>query len=162
MSKAPLRSAKKLSIIRVVIVEDDEWHRKNFVIEISQTRGFQCLGSFPSAELALKEIPSLKPDVVLMDINLPGMDGVQCVRRLKEVCPQIQFLMLTAYGESDRIFDSLQAGARGYLFKRAATEELFEMEELCEAIQQVMKGRTLLTDQIVSKIVQHFNQLGER
>jgi len=91
-----------------------------------------------------------------MDINLPGMDGVQCVRQLKEICPRIQILMLTVYEETERIFNSLQAGACGYLLKRTAMEELFE------AVRQVMDGGTPLTDHIARKIVHYFNQQGER
>ena len=143
-------------IIRVAVVEDDEWLRTNLVTEISRADGFQCLGAFRSAELALEKIPALNPDVVLMDINLPGMDGVQCVRQLKGISPKVQFLMLTVYEESDRIFNSLQAGARGYLLKRTA------MEELLEGIRQVMAGGTPLTDHIARKIVHYFNQQGER
>ena len=153
---APACSGQTHPLIRVAIVEDDEWLRSSLITQISGAAGFQCLGSFRSAELALKHIPTLKPDVVLMDINLPGMDGVQCVRQLKEACPKIQFLMLTVYEESERIFNSLQAGARGYLLKRTA------MEELLEAIQQVMDGGTPLTDHIARKIVHYFNQLGTR
>jgi DNA-binding NarL/FixJ family response regulator len=153
---APARPSPPRPVIRVAIVEDDEWLRTSLVTEISRAAGFQCLGSFRSAELALKSIPTLNPDVVLMDINLPGMDGVQCVRQLKEICPKVQFLMLTVYEESERIFNSLQAGARGYLLKRTA------MEELLGAIQQVMDGGTPLTDHIARKIVHYFNQLGTR
>lgn len=142
--------------ISVAIVEDDEWLRTSLVTEISRTAGFSCLGAFPSAELALEKIPTLNPDVVLMDINLPGLDGVQCVRRLKDICPKIQFLMLTVYEESDRIFNSLQAGARGYLLKRTAMDQLFD------SIRQVMDGGTPLTDHIARKIVHYFNQLGAR
>jgi len=94
--------------------------------------------------------------VVLMDINLPGMDGVACVRRLKELCPKVQFLMLTVYEESDKIFNSLLAGARGYLLKRTSTKELLE------AIHQVQEGGTPLTDHIARKVVHYFNQKGER
>ena len=153
---APARPGQTHPVIRVAIVEDDEWLRSSLVTQINGAAGFECLGSFRSAELALKHIPTLKPDVVLMDINLPGMDGVQCVRQLKEICPKVQFLMLTVYEESERIFNSLQAGARGYLLKRTA------MEELLEAIQQVMDGGTPLTDHIARKIVHYFNQLGVR
>jgi DNA-binding NarL/FixJ family response regulator len=156
MPATPARPAKTRQPIRVAIVEDDDWLRSSLATEISSAAGFQCLGSFRSAELALKNIPTLNPDVVLMDINLPGMDGVQCVRQLKEVCPKIQFLMLTVYEESDRIFNSLQAGARGYLLKRTAMEELFD------GIRQVMDGGTPLTDHIARKIVHYFNQLGQR
>ena len=153
---APVRPGQTHPIIRVAIVEDDEWLRSSLVNQISGAPGFKCLGSFRSAELALKNIPTLNPDVVLMDINLPGMDGVQCVRQLKEACPKIQFLMLTVYEESERIFNSLQAGACGYLLKRTA------MEELLESIQQVMDGGTPLTDHIARQIVHYFNQLGVR
>jgi len=152
----PGASARARDLIRVAIVEDDEWLRTSLVAEIGRTPGFECLGSFRSAEQALEKIPALNPDVVLMDINLPGMDGVQCVRQLKGICPKVQFLMLTVYEESDRIFNSLQAGARGYLLKRTAMEELFD------GIRQVMDGGTPLTDHIARKIVQYFNQLGER
>jgi DNA-binding NarL/FixJ family response regulator len=153
---APACLAPPRPVIRVAIVEDDEWLRTSLATEISGAAGFQCLGAFRSAELALENIPALNPDVVLMDINLPGMDGVQCVRRLKEICPQIQFLMLTVYEEGDRIFNSLQAGACGYLLKRTAMGQLFE------AIRQVMDGGTPLTDHIARKIVHYFNQLGAR
>jgi DNA-binding NarL/FixJ family response regulator len=156
MPAAAASPAQARQPIRVAIVEDDDWLRSSLATAISGATGFECLGSFRSAESALKNIPTLNPDVVLMDINLPGMDGVQCVRQLKEVCPKIQFLMLTVYEESDRIFNSLQAGARGYLLKRTAIEELFE------AIRQVMDGGTPLTDHIARKIVHYFNQLGER
>ncbi|MDR3459649.1 MAG: response regulator transcription factor [Verrucomicrobiae bacterium] len=152
----PARPSQTHSIVRVAIVEDDEWLRSSLVSQINGAAGFECLGSFRSAELALQHIPALKPDVVLMDINLPGLDGVQCVRQLKEICPKVQFLMLTVYEESERIFNSLQAGARGYLLKRTA------MEELLNAILQVMDGGTPLTDHIARKIVHYFNQLGER
>ena len=153
---APARPGQPHPITRVAIVEDDDWLRSSLVSQISGAPGFKCLGSFRSAELALKNIPTLNPDVVLMDINLPGMDGVQCVRQLKEVCPKIKFLMLTVYEESERIFNSLQAGACGYLLKRSA------MEELLESIQQVMDGGTPLTDHIARKIVHYFNLRGAR
>lgn len=143
-------------LIRVAIVEDDEWVRENLTRELGQNTGFSCLGSFRSAEAAIEGIPSLMPDVVLMDINLPGMDGVQCVQRLREVCPDVQFLMLTVYEESDKIFDSLIAGARGYLLKRTSTPELLE------AIRQVREGGAPLTDHIARKVVHYFNQQGTK
>jgi len=144
------------SAIRVAIVEDDNWLRANLAREIGQASGFLCLGSFGSAEAALQGIPPLLPDVVLMDINLPGMDGVACVRQLKGLCPEVQFLMLTVYEESEKIFNSLLAGARGYLLKRTTTEELLE------AIRQVQDGGTPLTDHIARKVVHYFNQMGTR
>lgn len=152
----PARPRVAAPAIRVAIVEDDPWLRANLAREIGQAAGFKCLGAFRSAEAALESIPALQPNVVVMDINLPGMDGVACVRRLKELCPEMQFLMLTVYEESDKIFDSLLAGARGYLLKRTPVMEVLE------AIQQVQEGGAPLTDHIARKVVQHFNQLGTR
>jgi DNA-binding NarL/FixJ family response regulator len=155
-SNKSVSNASDPAPIRVAIVEDDEWVRENLVREIGQSTGFFCLGAFRSAEAAIEGVPSLKPDVVLMDINLPGMDGVQCVQRLKELCPEVQFLMLTVYEESDKIFNSLIAGARGYLLKRTSTQELLE------AIRQVREGGAPLTDHIARKVVHYFNQQGTR
>lgn len=154
--KPPLPKASNTPIIRVAIVEDDEWVRENLARELGQNSGFSCLGAFRTAEAAIEGIPSLNPDVVLMDINLPGMDGVQCVRRLKELCPDVQFLMLTVYEESDKIFNSLIAGARGYLLKRTTTPELLE------AIRQVREGGAPLTDHIARRVVHYFNQQGAK
>jgi DNA-binding NarL/FixJ family response regulator len=141
--------------IRVAIVEDNDWLRARLAREIGEAAGFACLGAFRSAEAALQGIPTLLPDVVLMDINLPGMDGVKCVRRLKELCPEVQFLMLTVYEETEKIFSSLLAGARGYLLKRATTKELIE------AIHQVEEGGTPMADHIAREMVAYFNQKGE-
>jgi len=140
--------------IRVAIVEDDTWIRNNLAREIAKALGFSCLGTYATAEAALEAIPSVLPDVVLMDINLPGMDGVQCVRRLKEVCPDVQFLMLTVYEESENIFNSLLAGARGYLLKRTP------MDKILEGIRQVQEGGTPMSDHIARKVVQYFNHKG--
>ena len=141
--------------IRVAIVEDDDWLRKKLAQAIGQAEGFQCLESFRSAEAALEKIPTLLPDVVLMDINLPGMDGVKCVRQLKALCPEVQFLMLTVYEETEQIFNSLLAGARGYLLKRTPPKELLE------AIRQVQEGGTPLTDHIAREMVEYFNHKGD-
>ena len=143
-------------LTRVAIVEDDAWIRNNLARELAKAPGFSCLGAFGTAEAAVEAIPALSPDVVLMDINLPGMDGVQCVRRLKDLCPEVQFLMLTVYEESENIFNSLLAGARGYLLKRTP------MDKLLEAIRQVQEGGAPMSDHIARKVVQYFNQKGTR
>src|SRR3954447_25631048 len=93
--------------IRVVIVEDETWMRQNLEREINLHPELQCLKSYRSAEQALQGIPLDRPDVVIMDINLPGMDGVECLRRLKSVQPELKCLMLTVYEESEKIFNSL-------------------------------------------------------
>ncbi len=142
--------------VRVVIVDDDEWLRANLTQEIGQTAGFEVICSFGTAESALAGIPDLSPDVVLMDINLPGMNGVECLRRLKVVCPESQILMLTVYEESEQIFKSLLAGASGYLLKRTLTPQIIE------SIRQVRGGGSPMTANIARKVVQYFNQMGDQ
>jgi len=140
--------------IRVAIVEDEDWLRENLAREMERNPALHFVGSYPSAEAALKGLPADHPDVVIMDINLPGMDGVECVRRLKATLAQTQFLMLTVYEESDRIFNSMLAGASGYLLKRTSTGELLE------AIQQVHAGGSPMSSSIARKVVSYFNQMG--
>ncbi len=140
--------------IRVTFVEDDKRVRENFVAAIGKADGFLCAGSFSTAESAIRELPTLAPDVVVLDINLPGMDGIECLRQLRPQCPQTQFLMLTAYEESDLIFQALLAGASGYLLKRAG------MAELLEAIRQVCEGASPMSGAIARRVVQYFNQMG--
>src|SRR6185369_11654296 len=109
-------------------------------------------GDYADAETALKEIPRKAPDVVLMDINLPGMNGVECVRQLKAVLPKLQVLMLTVYEDSDSLFKSFRAGASGYLLKRTASARLLE------AIQDVHEGGSPMTPQLARRVVQFFSR----
>lgn len=138
--------------IAVSIVEDDPWLRKDLAREISAAAGFDCLGSHASAEEALKKLPDEKPDVVIMDINLPGMNGIECVRRLKLVAPEMCILMLTVYEESDLIFAALRAGASGYLLKRSQSAELLE------AIADAHQGGSPMTSSVARQVVQFFAQ----
>jgi len=140
--------------VKIVIVEDETWIRENLVREINSAPGFRCLNHYRTAEEALQGIPADQPDVVLMDINLPGMDGVECVRRLRATFPELRFLMLTVYEESEKIFKSLLAGANGYLLKRTSTAEMLE------AIQQVRGGGAPMSSSIARKIVAYFNEMG--
>ncbi len=142
------------SPVRVSIVEDEGWLRQNLAREIARCPALSCVSCYETAEEALRGVPADRPDVVIMDINLPGIDGVECVRRLKQALPQTQFLMLTVYEEEDKIFNSLRAGASGYLLKRSHTPELLE------AIQQVHSGGAPLSCSIARKVVQYFNQAG--
>jgi DNA-binding NarL/FixJ family response regulator len=136
--------------ISVCIVEDDAGLRESIAGFISDSDGFECLGVFPSGEEALKKIPSLEPSVVLMDINLPGMNGIQCVKQLKEVMPKLQAMMLTVYESSDQIFEALAAGACGYLIKSTPPEKLLE------AIEDVREGGSPMSSHIARKVVQAF------
>src|SRR4051812_38057468 len=106
-------------MITVSIVEDHPGTRKSLENLLAEAPGIQCLNSFPTAEEALTGITAVVPDVALVDINLPGMSGIICVRRLKSQFPNIKILMLTTYEESDLIFDSLRSGATGYLLKKS-------------------------------------------
>ncbi|NGO39960.1 response regulator transcription factor [Limisphaera ngatamarikiensis] len=138
--------------IRVAIVEDNEKLRETLGRVLERTEGFACVGRFATAEEALQAVPGLKPDVVLMDINLPGINGVECVRRLKDQCPDTQFIMLTVYEDTDNIFNALAAGATGYLLKRSTKAELLQ------AIRDVMKGGSPMTTHIARKVVQSFQK----
>ena len=139
--------------IRVAIIEDDEWVRGNLAREIANSSGFECSGSYPTAEAALAAIPLHPPEVAVLDINLPGIDGIECLRRLRASCPNLQFLMLTSYEESEKIFQSLRAGANGYLLKRA------DSAEVIDAIRQVHEGGAPMSSTIARQVVRHFNQL---
>ena len=139
--------------ITIVIVEDDEETSESLVELLAGETRVRCLGVYSTGESAVREIPSLKPDVALVDINLPRMNGIECVARLKKIMPGIQVLMLTKYEESDLIFNSLRAGASGYLLKKMLTAELIS------AIEQVRAGGAPMSMQIARKVVEHFNQL---
>jgi len=138
--------------IKVAIVDDDEGIRSSLVSLIRRAANLKLVGDFPSAEAAIKEIPARAPDVVLMDINLPGMNGVECVRQLKTLLPQVQFMMLTVYEDSDSLFNSFKAGASGYLLKRTASARLIE------AIRDVHQGGSPMTPQLARRVVQFLSQ----
>jgi DNA-binding NarL/FixJ family response regulator len=141
--------------VKVAIVDDDEGIRTSLAALIRRAPALKLAGDYPDAETALKEIPRHPPDVVLMDINLPGIKGVECVRQLKSTLPQVQFLMLTVYEDSDSLFNSLKAGASGYLLKRTASARLLE------AIRDVHGGGSPMTPQLARRVVQFFSKPAE-
>ena len=138
--------------ITVSIVEDNDQLRGTLARVISRADGFACLGQYANAEDALKGIPTERPNVVLMDINLPGMNGVECVRQLKPLVPDTLVIMLPAYEDTENIFNSLAAGAAGYLLKRTKSAELLE------AIADAMKGGSPMTTHIARKVVSSFQK----
>jgi DNA-binding NarL/FixJ family response regulator len=138
--------------IRISIVEDNDDLRGTLARMLNRAEGFQCVSQYGSAEAALEGLPKDKPEVVLMDINLPGMNGVECVRRLKQSVPQVSAVMLTAYEDTENIFNALAAGANGYLLKRAPRAELLE------AIREVQRGGSPMTTHIARKVVQSFQK----
>jgi DNA-binding NarL/FixJ family response regulator len=138
----------------VSIVEDNDQLRATLVRLLNRAEGFRCAGDYPDAETALAALPAARPEVVLVDINLPGMNGVELVRRLKLAAPEILAVMLTAYEDTDNIFNALAAGAAGYLLKRAPRSELLE------AIREVRRGGSPMTTHIARKVVQSFQKAG--
>ncbi|NOS70258.1 MAG: response regulator transcription factor [Verrucomicrobia bacterium] len=140
--------------ISIAIVEDDRAVRASLASMIQRAADCRCVGDFGSAEEALRKLPSLRPDVILMDINLPDMSGVECVHQLSQRLPAARILMLTVQEDPDSIFNSLAAGASGYLLKpvRAA--------ELVAAVKDVFRGGAPMTSIIARKVVQSFKQAG--
>jgi len=143
---------KKLMSIAVSIVEDDPQVRSSLAKLIDSSPGYRCVSRHGSAENALEEIPRIKPDVTLMDINLPGLNGVECVRRLKPQLPGTQIIMLTVYQNTEHIFNALTAGATGYMLKQTPPAELLL------AIKEVHAGGSPMSSHIARKIVQSFQQ----
>jgi DNA-binding NarL/FixJ family response regulator len=139
--------------IAVSIVDDDADLRDSIGQFLRSARGFRCLSLYASAAEAIKGIPLAPPDVVLMDINMPGVDGIESTRLLKAAAPNLQILMLTVYEDTDRIFRALAAGASGYLLKRVAPTELLE------AIRQVHAGGSPMSGPIARKVVQFFQRI---
>jgi DNA-binding NarL/FixJ family response regulator len=137
--------------IKVAIVEDDEGIRSSLGSLIRRAPELTLVGTFCDAESALKELPANPPHVALMDINLPKMNGVECVRQLKAALPKVQFLMLTVYEDSESLFNSFKAGASGYLLKRTASARLLE------AIRDVHDGGSPMTPQLARRVVQYFS-----
>jgi len=138
--------------ISVSIVEDNDQLRTTLARVINRAEGFRCISQYPSAEAALEALPKDRPNVVLMDINLPGMNGVECVRQLKPVLPETQIIMLTVYEDTENIFNALAAGSSGYLLKRTTSAELLD------AIREVLKGGSPMTTHIARKVVQSFQR----
>ncbi len=138
--------------ITLVIVEDHSELRESWRKIIDNEPSFECLECFATAEQALREIPLFKPDVVLMDINLPGMSGIECTKRLRAEIPRQQVLIFTVYEDSERIFEALEAGASGYLLKRTSQEQLIQ------AIVEVRNGGSPMTSEVARKVVQSFRK----
>jgi DNA-binding NarL/FixJ family response regulator len=139
--------------IKVSIVEDEAELRESLAILINGAPGFQCVSTFASGEEALKGMFAERPDVVLMDINLPHMNGIECVAKLKAADPALQVMILTMYEDSDQIFKSLMAGASGYLLKRTPPARLLE------AIEEVSRGGSPMSRQIARKVVSYFQDM---
>lgn len=153
MRTEPLNSSPAQSAtISVVVVEDDASIRSILKTWLEEAEDFTCVGIFADVESALPQIPRAKPDVAIVDINLPGLSGIECVRRLKPQVPATQFVMLTVYEDSHHIFDALSAGATGYLVKTTSRESLIA------ALREVHAGGSPMSGNIARKVVQQLHQ----
>jgi DNA-binding NarL/FixJ family response regulator len=134
--------------VAVAVVEDDVSIREVLVSWLQEAGGFACVGAFPDAESAIASLAAARPNVVLVDINLPRQSGIECVRALKPLLPETQFVMLTVYEDSTHIFDALSAGATGYLLKHTPREALIN------ALREVHVGGSPMTSNIARMVVQ--------
>jgi len=139
-------------MIKVAIVEDIKEIRVGLQMLINLSEGFSCEEVYPNAEMALENLPVTKPDVVLMDINLPGISGIDCVRQLKLKCGDTQFIMSTVYEDDENIFESLKAGATGYLLKKT------QPARILEAIGEVYQGGSPMSAQIARRVIGSFQK----
>ncbi|OQY95994.1 MAG: DNA-binding response regulator [Sphingobacteriales bacterium UTBCD1] len=138
--------------ITVSLVEDLEEVRETIQRLIDQTDKFSYVAGYQNGELAEKGIPLYPPDIVIMDINLPGMNGIECLKKIKEKCPSTQFMMFTIYEEDEKVFEALKAGAHGYLLKNT------QKEKLLEALEELHHGGSPMSAQIARKVIEVFEK----
>jgi DNA-binding NarL/FixJ family response regulator len=143
-------------MLKICIVEDDKHQRELLVRAVKRWGQFRCLRAYVDAETALAAIPRERPDVVLMDINLPGMNGIECTRRLRAALRQLNIVMLTDHEHPELVFDALKAGATGYLLRKQTTPK-----QIGAALTEVMRGGSPMTSEIARKVVSHFEQAGD-
>lgn len=139
-------------MIYIAIVEDNQKLAQLLEAINSSDDNFHCLATYPNAEIAVKEIPEILPDIVLMDIGLPGMNGIDAIKILKPLCPKVEFMMCTIYDEDEKIFEALENGANGYILKSAAPTILLN------AIQELYEGGSPMSSDIARKVVKRMQQ----
>jgi len=136
--------------IKTVIVDDKKDIRTNLEILLNSSNEIICIGTFPNYDIAVKEIPKINPDVILMDINMPGKSGIECVKTLKPILPKTQFIMLTMYDDSDSVFEALRVGATGFLLKRTPPTKILE------GVKEVYAGGSPMSMEIARMVVGSF------
>jgi DNA-binding NarL/FixJ family response regulator len=139
--------------VKVAIVEDQREIRECLALLVNGTEGYSCSGSYRSMEEAIEKIPRQVPDVVLSDIGLPGMSGIDGVRRLKELYPDLLVLMLTVYDDDERIFDAMCAGACGYLLKKTPPARLIA------SLQEVVDGGAPMSPEVARRVIALFREI---
>lgn len=141
-----------MKIIKIVIVEDLEEVAEGLAEFIRLDQQLSLIGSYRTAEAAALEIPLLKPDITVMDINLPGMSGIDCIKHVKKTTPTVQFMMFTVYENNDQVFEALKAGASGYLLKKTPPLEIMA------AIKELYLGGSPMSSSIARKLVSVFQK----
>lgn len=140
---------------RIAIVEDNKVIRESLTAYVRMDPEFECVATFGTAEEALEALPEVNPEVVLMDIQLPEMSGIECTSRLRKLLPELRIIMVTVYGDPEQIFRALRAGACGYLLKRCTPEELIT------AVREVQQGGAPMSREIARKVISHFQGVPE-
>lgn len=133
--------------IKTCIVEDLEEIREGIKALLGQDNRFEVLAAFADAETAMAQLPAWQPDIVIMDINLPGVNGIECIRKVKAQCYATQFIMYTIYEDDEKVFDALMAGATGYLLKKTS------LDKLCNSLVELHEGGSPMSTQIARKVI---------
>jgi RNA polymerase sigma factor (sigma-70 family) len=133
--------------IKICIVEDLKEVRDGITSLLTFDERFEVLATFPDAEKAVEDLPAWQPDIVIMDINLPGMNGIECIKKVKPQCPQSQFIMFTIYEDDEKVFEALNAGASGYLLKKAP------LGKISESLVELYAGGSPMSTQIARKVI---------
>jgi DNA-binding NarL/FixJ family response regulator len=133
--------------IKICIVEDLDEVREGMASLLSMDKRFELLATFPDAEKATDELPAWQPDIIIMDINLPGMNGIECIRKVKQLCPQSQFIMFTIYQDDEKVFEALTAGASGYLLKKTP------LNKIAASLLELHAGGSPMSTQIARKVI---------
>ena len=141
--------------IRIAIVEDDAGLRETLQQVFGAAPDFKVVGTFGDGESAARQLPGKTPDVVLMDINLPGMSGIDCLRQLKAGMPRVRVIMVTVYDDNDNLFQSLVAGADGYLLKRATRLRLLD------SVREIVGGGAPISPSVARRMVEYFHHLND-
>jgi RNA polymerase sigma factor (sigma-70 family) len=141
--------------IRVCLVEDIKEVREGMIALLGMDQRFEVLASYVDAESAAEYLPAWDADIVIMDINLPGMSGIDCIRRVKKECPNSQFIMFTIYEDDEKVFEALEAGANGYLLKKTA------LSKITDSLIELHEGGSPMSTQIARKVIErmHINEL---
>jgi len=142
-------------MIKVVVVEDDNEIREGLRILIDGTDGYSCINTYSECTSMLKNIEKNNPDILLMDIGLPGMNGIDGIKKVKVILPEITILVLTIYEENELVFDALCAGASGYLIKKTPPSKLLE------AIKEASNGGSPMSSHIARKVIESFQKKGK-